>query len=87
MCSQISARGVTSDEVVFCQEALRACVIAGGKVDLGEPECILVVIYKHQPERESAKEGVLTGESKQFVGDVYCRFVLVFVHGILPPVL
>lgn len=56
MCSQVSARGVASDEVVLRQETQRACVIAGGKVDLGEPECVLVVIYKHQPERKKYRE-------------------------------
>ena len=53
--SQVSAGGVTSDEVVFRQEALCAGVVARGEVDLGEPECVLVVIYEHQPERKSAR--------------------------------
>lgn len=52
---QISARGVASDQVLFGEEALRARVIPCREMNLGKPECVLVVfcglsVCDHQSE-------------------------------------
>ena len=41
--SQVTTGGISSDEVLLGEEALGSSVVAGGEMDLREPECILVV--------------------------------------------
>lgn len=41
---EVSAGGVARDEVLLGEEGLRARVVSGREVDLGEPEGILVVV-------------------------------------------
>lgn len=43
---KIAASRVAADEVLFGEERLSTCVIASRKVDLGQPEGIVVVVYK-----------------------------------------
>ena len=43
MSSKIPARRISCDQILFGQEALRASIIAGREMDLGEPECIFVI--------------------------------------------
>lgn len=44
--SQISTRGVSSDEVLFREKALGSSVVAGGEMDLRQPECVLVIFLE-----------------------------------------
>lgn len=41
--SQISTRGVSSDEVLFREKALGSSVVPRGEMDLGQPKCVLVI--------------------------------------------
>jgi hypothetical protein len=43
---QISTRWISSDKVLFGEEALGASVVASGEVDLGQPEGIFVIFWK-----------------------------------------
>ena len=43
---QISTGWISRDKVLFGEEALGASVVAGGEVDLGQPESIFVVFLK-----------------------------------------
>ena len=41
--SQVSTRGISSDEVLLGEEALGSCVVPSREVDLRQPKRILVV--------------------------------------------
>jgi hypothetical protein len=41
--SEVSTGGISSDEVLLREKALGSSVVAGGEMDLRQPECVLVV--------------------------------------------
>lgn len=43
--SEIFARGIIRDQVATGEEGLRTRVVAGGEVNLREPESVVVVVY------------------------------------------
>jgi hypothetical protein len=43
---KIAAGRITADEILLGEERLRTCVVASRKVDLGQPEGIVVVIWE-----------------------------------------
>lgn len=44
--SQVSTRGVSSDQVLFGEEALGSSVVARREMDLRKPECVFVVFCR-----------------------------------------
>jgi hypothetical protein len=45
VAGEVAARGVSGDEVLLGEEGLGSGVVARGKVDLGEPEGVVVVAW------------------------------------------
>jgi hypothetical protein len=45
VCVQVSALRVALGEVLAGEQRLAAIVVARLEVDVGQPECILVVVY------------------------------------------
>lgn len=48
VAGEVAARWVPGDEVVLCEEGLRAGVVARVEVDLGEPEGVVIVPWEGQ---------------------------------------
>ena len=66
---EIFACWAVFDEIMFAQEALGSRIIACGKMYLGKEKGIVRIAC----------------ECEQFIANVNGRLILVFVHGILPP--
>lgn len=91
MAGEVSARGVSGDEVLFLEKGLGAGVVAGGKVHLRQPEGVFVVVCRRpsavfSPCLFLTAGKDFTGQRQQLVADKDSRIILALVQSILAPV-
>lgn len=89
MARKISTGWVSRYKVLFKQKGVGSSIVARSKVDLGQPKCVIVVIFLRtlvlENEMQSGILGGLTCHCQKLITDENGRIILCLVERILPP--